>query len=109
MEKSAKKSASAPGIPFKKGHDVRRGRGPRRGAANAGRPPDEFRAELAQLVSRDETLRALATILSNPNHPHFVHALKYCADRGYGKPLQGVAVDIQQRQVVIVAPPKRSG
>ncbi len=41
--------------PLNKGQDVRRGRGPKKGAPNAGRPPDEFKVLLAALASREET------------------------------------------------------
>lgn len=46
--KSAKKSAGLVGTPFKPGPDSRRGRGPKKGAPNAGRPPNELRAMLRE-------------------------------------------------------------
>ncbi len=58
------------------------------------------------LASRDETIRALAAILENPDHPHFIQALKFAADRGYGRPTQPVALEGLAPRVVIVAPPK---
>ncbi len=100
------KTAAVRGRPFQEGVDHRRGRGPRKGAANAGRPPNEFKAQLAALASREETIRALAAILEDPNHPHFIQALKFAADRGYGRPTQPVSVEGLAPQVVIVAPPK---
>ncbi len=66
--------------PFQKGHDPRRGRGPRKGTPNAGRPPDEFKAQMAALASREETVRALEAILSDPEHTHFIQALKFAAE-----------------------------
>lgn len=56
---TAKKSApkSAPGRPFTKG-DPRSGRGPRKGAANAGRPPDQIR--LACRLAFDERIATLS-------------------------------------------------
>lgn len=101
------KSAATRGRPFQKGHDSRRGRGPRKGAPNAGRPPDEFKAALAALVSREETLAALEAILRNPDHPHFIQALRYASDRGYGLPTQSLKVEDEGPAVVIVAPEKR--
>ena len=83
--KSVKKSAKprGPGRPFQKGGDPRSGRGPAKGAPNAGRPPDEFKAMLAGLASWDVTLGSIAAILGDPSHPHFVKALEYVSDRGY--------------------------
>lgn len=104
MRMSATNSAVVRGRPFSKGHDVRRGHGPKRGAPNAGRPPDEFKALLAALASREETVRALETILADPNHPHFIQALKFAADRGYGHPNHNVSLDVPA--VVLVAPGK---
>lgn len=48
VDKSAEKSAPpkkrVPGRPFQRGGDSRSGRGPKKGAPNAGRPPDAIRA-----------------------------------------------------------------
>jgi len=53
-KKSARKSArkSAVGRPFEPGHDPRRGRGPRPGAQNAGRPPSAVRAACRDAFAR---------------------------------------------------------
>ncbi len=67
---------------------------------------DRFKAQLAAHASREETLRALETILAEPNHPHFIQALKFVADRGYGCPSQPVSLDVPA--VVLVAPGKLS-
>lgn len=69
-----------------------RGRGPRPGAPNAGRPPDEFKAMCAGMASREATRRAVDRILGNENHPHFMAALRWATDRGYGKPDQTLDV-----------------
>lgn len=95
--KSGRKSGRSRGL-FAKGHDPRRGRGPKRGATNAGRPPDEFRAALQALASWDEVLVTLERILRDPDHPQFMRALEYCADRGYGKPPQQVDLVAEERQ-----------
>ena len=102
------KTAAVRGRPFQEGVDARRGRGPRKGAANAGRPPNEFKAQLAALASREETIRALAAILEDPNHPHFIQALKFAADRGYGRPTQPLEVGPAHPTIVLVAPEKLS-
>ncbi len=49
-KKSARKSAV--GRPFERGHDPRRGRGPRSGAPNAGRPPSAVRAACRDAFAR---------------------------------------------------------
>ena len=46
--KSAPKSARVVGRPFSPGADDRRGRGPKKGAPNAGRPSNELRAMLRE-------------------------------------------------------------
>ncbi len=71
------------GKPFAKGPDPRRGVSP-------GRPTDDFVAHMRSLASSEETLRELCLILKDHNHPHFVKALTFCADRGYGKPTQPI-------------------
>ena len=68
--------------------------------------PMSSTAQLAALASREETLRALETILADPNHPHFIQALKFAADRGYGRPNHDVSLDVPA--VVLVAPGKLS-
>lgn len=94
MAKAAKKSArkSATGRPFKKGGDARQGRGPKKGAPNAGRRPDDFKALCASLATREATLDAVTGILANPDHPQFMAALKWASENGYGRPAQAVHV-----------------
>lgn len=48
-----------------------------------GRPPDEFKRMLSHLVSRDQTMKELKAILEDRDHPHYVKALQFAADRGY--------------------------
>lgn len=55
------------------------------GNRGGGRHPDEFRSRMAECASRDETIEALEEILRDRDHPHFMRALEFCADRGYGK------------------------
>lgn len=73
------------GKPFAKGPDPRRGVSP-------GRPTDAFTEMMRSLASEDATIRELKKILKNGNHEHFIKALTFCADRGYGKPVQPVDV-----------------
>ena len=95
-----KKSAakSAPGKPFAKGGDPRQGKGPAKGAPNAGRPPDEFKRRMQALASKDEALEYLDELLTKPkgrgktkvgaDPQTFLKAFKETADRGYGKAVQ---------------------
>ena len=68
---------------------IQRGRGPAPGTG--GRPRDEFRALMRELVSRPETVTGLEAILSNPDHPAYLRALEFAAERGYGKESNEVA------------------
>ena len=73
------------GKPFAKGPDPRRGVSP-------GRPSDDFTAMMRALASDEETIAELRKILKDRNHEHFIKALTFCADRGYGKPAQPIDV-----------------
>ena len=75
---------------FKPGPDPRRGRGPKTGAANAGRPTDEFKRRMAAMVSREDTLRELELILSDGSNPQFLKAFQFAVERAYGRPVQAV-------------------
>lgn len=75
-------------IPFKRGPDPRRGKGPKPGTG--GRPRDEFRALLRELASRPETVAGLDAILSDPGHPQYLRALEFVTERGYGKEPQAI-------------------
>lgn len=89
--KSAKKSA--PGKPFEKGKDARRGKGPPKGAPNAGRPPNEFKEMMRALASRPAVMQRLKKLLGTSKQVPddvFLKALKEVADRGYGKAVQPV-------------------
>lgn len=84
--KSAKKSA--PGRPFKRGGDPRQGRGPAKGAPNAGRPPNEHIDWCRRVVSDPSAESAVETVLKDPKHPAFASMWKAVAERGYGKAAQ---------------------
>lgn len=55
------------------------------------------------LVDRAETAKAIAAILSDQDHPHFMRALEYATSHAYGKPKETVeqtgAVEILVRFV----------
>ena len=84
------------GVPFKKGHD------PRRNVTTGGRHSDQFKADMRALASADDVLAALRAILTDHMHPHFMHAFKYVADRGYGKPQVHIDVTSSGRSLADV-------
>ncbi len=89
-EKSATKSAGR-GRPFTKGGDPRQGRGPKKGAPNAGRPPSEFKRLMQRIASRPETIRRLRKLTGTAKSVSdevFLKAFKEAGDRGYGKAVQ---------------------
>jgi hypothetical protein len=65
------------------------GRGPAKGAPNAGRPPDEWKAALRAMASRDEVMAHVESVLlAGPDHPFFDRALQYVTEHGYGRASQ---------------------
>lgn len=101
MNTARKTAAKAPGKPFVKGNDPRRGVGVK---GRSGRHPDAFKEMCRAAASSDETETAVLTILRNPKHPAFIGALKWATEHGYGaapksldvtsggKPISGVVV-----------------
>lgn len=91
---NAKKSArkSAPGKPFTGAGDPRNGRGPKKGAPNAGRPRNEHLAWCRQMVSDPKCEAAVQAVLANQKHPAFATMWKAVAERGYGKPREELDV-----------------
>lgn len=82
-----KKGETPPvGKPLAKGFDWRR----ELAKGKSGRKPDEFKALCRELASRDDTMNAIVGILSDPSHPHFLSALRWASEHGYGKPAQPV-------------------
>lgn len=72
-------------------HPEMRGRGAVKGAPNAGRPPDAWKAKLRELASRENVLAHIQTVLdAGPEHPFFAKALEYVTEHGYGKATQHV-------------------
>ena len=86
----AKKSANkSPGKPFQGKGDPRNGKGPAKGAPNAGRPPDWFRAEMGRLVTRDAVIEYIGRCLNDPDSPDtFFKALDRALDRWMGRAVQ---------------------
>ncbi len=91
--KSASKLAPVIGRPFPKGARVPgQGRGPKKGAPNAGRPPDKFRDFCRELLATKDADAAVKAILNDESHPAYAAMWKAVSDRGYGKPTQAVEV-----------------
>lgn len=88
VEKSVGKSAGRRPLAGAAADPRKRGRGPKKGAPNAGRPPDEFKAFMRALVSRAAVCEALASVVGDPRHPDFVKAFKMAAEFGYGRAAQ---------------------
>lgn len=93
VEKSGKNLGSAK-TQFRKGERLpHQGRGPAKGAPNAGRPRDEWKRELQRLASSDAVLSHLQKVVdAGPDHPYFAKALDYLTDHGYGKAAQSLDV-----------------
>lgn len=53
-----------------------------------GRPPDAFKAMCRELACSAE--QAAALILTKPDHPAFIGALKWATENGYGKPVESI-------------------
>lgn len=52
----------------------------------AGRPRDEWKAALREMVSNDQVLEHVRFVLQQgPDHPFFERALQYATDHGMGK------------------------
>jgi hypothetical protein len=67
------------------------GNGPKKGAPNAGRPRDEWKARLQAMASSDAVLDHVhATLQAGPSDPFFHRALEYVTDHGYGRATQPI-------------------
>lgn len=114
--KSAEKSA-APGVPFQRGHDPRRGRGPRAGTPNAGRPRNDWREACRAALEKADGLGFIAQVMSGeavqavgvdkhgkpilrrPRIRDRLNAVKLLLDYAYGKPTQDVQPEDEQPRV----------
>jgi hypothetical protein len=93
-EKAVKKSRSnsrpANAIDAKNGGYLipGKGKGAKKGAPNAGRPPDKFKELCQSLACTGADVAPV--ILKNPDHPAYLGALKWATEHGYGKPEQSL-------------------
>lgn len=72
------------------------------GNKGGGRPKDEWLQLLRELASTNRTMAGLKQILADPAHPHYLKALEFAADRGYGKPTQLVGGDPDQPLRILI-------
>ena len=85
------------GKPFVKGVDARRN------TRSRGRPPDAWKQQLAELVTRDATLTHVRTVLdAGPDHPAFFRALSYATDYGIGRPTQPLDLGIATGPITVI-------
>ena len=70
--------------------------------------PEVYRRKMQLLASRHETIRQLEAVLEQPNHPAFMRAVEFAADRGYGKAPSSVDVTSNGQTVngLLVIPPE---
>lgn len=64
------------------------GRGPAKGAPNAGRPPNWLKEFCDDLLADRAAKSQVRAILKDKNHPAFATMWKAMADRAAGKPVQ---------------------
>lgn len=104
-EKSPRKSRKLTGVAA---DPALRGRGPAKGAPNAGRPPDEWRKALRALADRPSVIAHVESVLEEgPTHPFFAKALDYATEHGYGKAASTVDVTSGGERLsgVVILPP----
>ncbi len=89
-------------VPQPHGGAIYRGGVPGHDGSHTGRPPDEFKQMMQHLATREETIAVLTQILADPQHPHFMRALEFCAERGFGKVPAPVELEIRKLLVMDV-------
>jgi hypothetical protein len=96
--------ARSPGRPFKPGRDERRGRGPRKGSPNAGRPPDWWKQEARALVESPEAMASLeALVKKGARHDPklWFHVLDRLTDKLFSRPPVQVEGGDERRPLTI--------
>lgn len=103
VKKSGKKSGSDG--KFASGPDPRRGRGPEKGAPNAGRPPNWLREWCDDLLASPECKAQVEKVLKNEKHAAFAQMWRTISERAHGKPAQAIDVTgnvtVTLRQLVL--------
>ena len=54
---------------------------------------------MRELASHEDVLAALRAVLADHTNPHFIHAFRYVADRGYGKPIAHVDITSERQSI----------
>jgi hypothetical protein len=107
--KSEKKSGSGKKL-FQKGGDPRRGRGPAKGAPNAGRPKDEFKQRMAEKRDRESVQAFLDECLEGKHGPDMhLKALRFVTEYSAGKPSQAVDVSVSGKLLILTDPEELDG
>ena len=77
---------------FAKGTAPGPGRGPAKGAPNAGRPHDAFKAEMQRILMLPAVLARIERLATKPGTKAdlFLRVLQFAADRSWGKPTQPI-------------------
>jgi hypothetical protein len=84
--KTVDNTVSRPGlVPFKPGHDPRRGHGVK---GRSGRKPNWLREFCDDLLASPKTKAQVRDILADKSHPAFATMWKAVSDRAHGKPEQ---------------------
>ena len=75
----------------------------RRGGTNprAGRPPDEHKAFMREILADPEVEKRLRQVLKSKDDGTFLASYKTVAERGYGKPAQVIEGGDERKPLVI--------
>lgn len=88
-EKSPRKSRKLQGVAV---HPELRGRGPKKGAPNAGRPPNEWNRRMEELGDRWLVALEAGEVVDDPDHPQFANIGRWLIEQLRGKAKQQVDV-----------------
>ena len=94
VEKSSPKTRNR-GAFVKGDPRIQRGRGPKKGAENAGRPPDWWKAKMRELRDRALIAAEAEKVLEDPDHPAWLSATKFMHEAVEGKP--ATAIDLTSK------------
>lgn len=93
VDKSTKKTSQPRGKPFVKGDPrIQRGKGPAKGAPNAGRPPNEWNARMEALADRWLIAVEAGSVVDDDTHPLFDKVGRWIVEQLRGRAKQAVDV-----------------
>lgn len=93
MAKQDAKEKFAPGTPFQKGHDPRRGHGVK---GRSGRKPDGFKDLARSILNDKKTLEAVRKVAQDPENRGFATIVKMLAGYAEGLPAQRVKLSTDE-------------